>query len=384
MPQTAPRTYWRDRIIAATMHANIPGPTEMATSQASDGPFIRKVLIVFALAGLAALAWTLSDLLLLIFASVIVAVVLRAVGNLIRRALPVGDSLAVVLALVSILVLLGLVIFLFGATLAAQTSELIGRLPAAWTGVKNLLAGYGWGEDILKQIEGLGAYAGQFAAQVPLVALGIAGVIANVGLALVGGVMLAMEPRAYRDGTLLLVPRPARANAARAVDATGHALTGWLAAQLISMIVIGTLTGLGLWIAGVPSALGLGLFAGLAQFIPVVGPVVSAIPGLMISATTDWSTFGWAALVYVGVQQIEGNLVTPYVQKHIAGIPMALALFSIVAFGILFGPLGVILATPLTLVALVLVKSLYLRDALGEKVYLPGEPRPADRKPAKG
>jgi predicted PurR-regulated permease PerM len=354
----------------------------MAGASAGDEKFVRKVLIVFALAALAALIWTLSDLLLLVFTAVIVAVVLRAVGAQIQRVLPVGDSFAVMLALIAILAVLILVFFLFGATLAAQTSELIGRLPAAWAGIKNLLSGYGWGDDLLKQIESLGDYAGQFAAQVPLVALGIAGVIANVGLAIVGGVMLAMEPRAYRDGTLLLVPRAARPGATRAVDATGHALKGWLAAQLISMIVIGTLTGIGLWIAGVPSALGLGLFAGLAQFVPVIGPIVSAIPGLMISATTDWNTFGWAALVYVGVQQIEGNLVTPYVQKHIAGIPMALALFSIVAFGALFGPLGVVLATPLTLVALVLVKSLYLRDMLGEKVHLPGEPAVPATKPA--
>jgi predicted PurR-regulated permease PerM len=353
----------------------------MAAAQTGDDKFVRKVLTVFALAALAALIWTLSDLLLLIFAAIIIAVVLRAVGNLIRKVLPVGETLSVVLALVAILGILSLVIFLFGATLAAQTSELIGRLPTAWAGLKNLLSDTSWGGDLMKQMEGLGDYAGQFAAQVPLVALGVAGVIANVGLALVGGVMLATEPKAYRDGTLLLVPKAARASAARAVDATGHALTGWLAAQLISMIVIGVLTGVGLWIAGVPSALGLGLFAGLAQFIPVVGPVVSAIPGLMISATTDWNTFAWAAVVYVGVQQIEGNLVTPYVQKHIAGIPMALALFSIVAFGVLFGPLGVILATPLTLVALVLVKSLYLRDALGEKVHLPGEPPLTDPKP---
>lgn len=342
--------------------------------QASDEKFVRKVLIVFALAALAALIWALSDLLLLIFAAIIIAVVLRAVGGLIQRVLPVRDSLAVVLALLAILGILILVIFLFGATLASQTSELIGRLPAAWTGIKALLSSYGWGDDLLKQMDSLGDYMGEFAAQVPLVAIGIAGVIANVGLAIVGGVMLAMEPGAYRDGTLMLIPKSGRPNATRAVNATGHALTGWLAAQLVSMIIIGTLTGIGLWIAGIPSALGLGLFAGLAQFVPVVGPVVSAIPGLMISATTDWNTFMWAAIVYVGVQQVEGNLVTPYVQKHIAGIPMALALFSIVAFGVLFGPLGVILATPLTLVALVLVKSLYLRDALGEKVHLPGEP----------
>ena len=348
----------------------------------SEDRFVRKVLLVFALAALAALLWVLSDLLLLVFSAVIVAVVLRAGGNLIRRVVPVGESLSVTLAALIILAIIGVIIWLFGATLAAQTSELIGRLPAAWESLKSLLSGYSWSADLMNQMEGLGDYAGQFAAQVPLVALGVAGVIANVGLAIVGGVMLALEPKAYREGTLLLVPKSARENATRAVDATGHALGGWLAAQLISMLVIGTLTGVGLWIVGVPSALGLGLFAGLAQFVPVIGPVVSAVPGLMISATTDWNTFAWAAVVYVGVQQIEGNLVTPYVQKHIAGIPMALALFSIVAFGVLFGPLGVILATPLTLVALVLVKSLYLRDMMGEDVHLPGEKSAAAKAPA--
>ncbi len=347
-----------------------------APGETRDGAFARRVLIVFALAALAALAFALKDLFLLVFASIIVAVVLRATGDLIRRVLPVGEGLSVALAALIILVVIVVIVWLFGATLTAQTSELIGRLPAAWEGMKRLLTEMGLDANLTTQLESLGDHAGEYAAQLPGVALGLVGVVANVGLAIVGGVMLALEPKAYRDGALLLVPPVARAGWTRAIGATGHALRGWLAAQLVSMIVIGALTWLGLWIVGVPSALGLGLFAGLAQFVPVVGPVVSAVPGLMISATADWDTFLWAAVVYVGVQQIEGNLVTPYVQKHIAGIPMALALFSIVAFGVLFGPLGVILATPLTLVALVLVKSLYLRDALGEDVRIPGEPPP--------
>lgn len=369
----------------AASGAALRGIAAMADTHAADGPFVRKVLIVFALAALAALAFALRDLALLVFAAIVVAVVLRAVGDLIRRVLPVGAGLSVTLAALAILALLVLVIWLFGATLAAQTSELIGRLPDAWAQVKSLLADTDWGVKLMNEMEGLGAYAGEFAAQLPGFAMGFAGVVANIGLAIVGGMMLAFDPKSYRDGALLLVPPRARPGATRAVDATGRALRGWLAAQLVSMIIIGVLTGIGLWIAGVPSALGLGLFAGLAQFVPVVGPVVSAVPGLLIAATTDWNTFLWALAIYVGVQQIEGNLVTPYVQKHIAGIPEALALFSIVAFGVLFGPLGVILATPLTLVALVMVKSLYLRDSLGEKVHLPGEPqpKPAAEKPAK-
>lgn len=358
--------------------SNPPAPVtnpipDFPTAQRRDDVFVRRVLIVFALVALTALVVFLSDLVLLVVAAVLVAVILRACADLICKVAPMPERWAVLPAALGILAVLTLTIWLFGQQMADQISVLFGMLPGAWATLKQQIQAWPMGAQLIQNLDGLGEYAGQFAGQVPLIALGLVGAIANLGLVLVGGVMLALEPRAYRDGFLLLFPRAVRGNIARALNATGHALRGWLAAQLVSMAVIGTLTGLGLWLVGTPSALGLGLFAGLAQFVPVIGPIVSAVPGLLVTSTTSFELFLLTAAVYIVVQQIEGNLVTPYVQGRIAGIPAALALFSIIAFGALFGPLGVILATPLTLIVLVLVRSLYIRDVLGEDMPLPGE-----------
>ena len=351
---------------------------ESSTGFQRDADFTRRVIIVLGLVGLSALLLYLSDLILLIVASILVAVVFRAIAGLLCRVLPMKEHVAVLPAALLLFAVLGVTIWLFGAEMATQTSLLIDMLPSAWEKLKALALTYPLGAQLVNQAQHMGEYAGQFAGQVPLIALGVAGAIANLGLAIVGGLMLAMEGRSYREGALMLFPRSVRVNLRKALNSTALALRAWLLAQAISMVVIGVLTGVGLWLVNVPSALGLGLFAGLAQFVPVVGPIASAIPGLMIAATTDWTTFFWAAAVYVGVQQIEGNLVTPWVQKHIAGIPMALSLFAIVAFGILFGPLGIILATPLTMIVLVMVRSLYIRDLLGEEVELPGEEKKTD------
>jgi predicted PurR-regulated permease PerM len=349
----------------------------------SDAAFAKRVLIVLALIGLAAALVYLSNLLLMIVGAIIVAVLLQAVAGLICRAVPIREDWAVLPAALVIVLILGLGTWLFGRQMAEQVTILIGSLPQGWQQLRGWIAGLPFGDAVVGQLEHIGGFALGFADQVPLIAMGVAGALANTGLALVGGVMLAMEPKSYRDGLLLLVPRGARGSVRRALNASGLALHGWLTAQLISMTIIGLLTGTGLWLIGIPSALGLGLFAGLAQFVPVVGPIASAVPGALVAATMGWEMLLWTLGVYLFVQQVEGNLVTPWVQKHFAGIPMALALFAIVAFGALFGPLGVILATPLTLIGLVLVRSLYIRDVLGEDVALPGEPsKPVTLPPA--
>lgn len=339
----------------------------------SDAVFTRRCFIVLGVVALAALTIVLADLLLLIFSSIIIAFLLRATADLIRRVIPMGEAIAVLPAALLILAIVAATLLMFGTQMAQQVSEIIQRIPAAWDNLSTRFADAPWAQQLVEQFKGASAYLGEAAAAAPAYALGLAGAVANLGLALVGGVMLALDPRSYRDGALLLIPPSSRPSVRRAVNASGRALYGWLLGQLVSMLVIGVLTGVGLALVGLPSALGLGLFAGLAQFVPVVGPIVSAVPGLLIAATTDWNTLAWTAAVYVGVQQIEGNVITPFVQKHFAGLPMALALFSIVAFGVLFGPMGVLLATPLALVALVMVRSLYLRDVLGEDVPIPGE-----------
>lgn len=96
-------------------------------------------------------------------------------------------------------------------------------------------------------------------------------------MVVVGGIYLAAQPRFYRQGILLLVPRNSRAAAAAVLDETAGALKLWLLGQLAIMVLVGTLTGLGAWLIGLPSALALGLLAGLLEFIPFLGPILTAV-----------------------------------------------------------------------------------------------------------
>jgi predicted PurR-regulated permease PerM len=116
----------------------------------------------------------------------------------------------------------------------------------------------------------------------------------------------------------------------------------------------------------VPSALALGLFAGLAEFVPIVGPIVSAVPALIIALSRSYELALWVLLMFVVLQQIEGNLIQPLIQRRMVSLPPALTLFAVVVFGLLFGAIGVLLATPLTVTGFVLVRQLYIADALGD------------------
>jgi predicted PurR-regulated permease PerM len=153
----------------------------------------------------------------------------------------------------------------------------------------------------------------------------------------------------------------------------GGALRLWLLGQLASMVIVGVLTGVGLWLVGLPSPFVLGLLAGLAEFVPIIGPILAAIPGLVLALSYGTEMVVWVLAVYVIVQQIESYVILPVVQRKAVSLPPALTLFAVVAMGVLFGPLGLLFATPLTVVAFVLVKKLYLVDALHERTEIPGE-----------
>jgi predicted PurR-regulated permease PerM len=140
------------------------------------------------------------------------------------------------------------------------------------------------------------------------------------------------------------------------------------------MLLVGVSVGIGLWLVGVPSAFALGFIAGLAEFVPILGPVLAAIPALLIASTQDWQTVLAALLVLVIVQQAESNLITPLIANRMMAIAPAVGLFAVVAMGVLFGPLGLLLGFPLAVVFDVAVRRLYVRDALGEPIDIAGKP----------
>jgi predicted PurR-regulated permease PerM len=214
---------------------------------------------------------------------------------------------------------------------------------------------------------------GAIAARAVTIGSSIIESVAGFVLIVVGGIYLAAAPQTYRRGLIALFPERWHGIITSTVDDSSFALSRWLRAQLIAMLLIGAMTGLGMWLVGVPSPLALGLIAGATEFIPIVGPIVGAIPALLLASGLGWETTLYALAVAVFVQQLENNLIMPFVVGRVVELPAAVGLFATVAMGLLFGPLGLLLGYPLAIVADVAIRRLYVREALGKRVEIPAE-----------
>ncbi|WP_228242733.1 AI-2E family transporter [Porphyrobacter sp. GA68] len=339
----------------------------------TDRALVRGTLIVLALVSLVLLAWQLRGILMLVFGAVLVAVIFRALAQPIRRITGMPDGLAVGIAVLLVAGVLVLVGWLFGAEMAAQVRTLIDILPGAWQSFEFRVGDYALGEQLRAMVADATPSGTGLLTNIGGVVLSLGTAITDTLIVLVGGIYLAMQPRLYRTGTLKLVPKQRRGLIAEAMDHSGNALRLWLKGQLISMTVIGFLTGLGLWLLDVPSAIALGLLAGLLEFIPLAGPVLAAIPALLIALAVDPSLALWVLGLYIVIQQIEGNVLQPVVQQYAVDLPAVILLFSLLAFATLFGVVGIILAAPLTVVVYVMVKRLYVREVLDTPTPVPGE-----------
>jgi predicted PurR-regulated permease PerM len=134
----------------------------------------------------------------------------------------------------------------------------------------------------------------------------------------------------------------------------------WLIATLISMAIIAAMTTTGLLLLGIPAALALGLIAGLLQFVPTVGPIVSAVPAAVVALVVSPLHVLWVILLYLVTQQIESNMITPIVMRRAVDLPPALTLLTQALMTVLFGFLGLLLAVPLVAITMVLVRRLYV------------------------
>jgi len=316
----------------------------------------------------------LASLWMLIFGSVVVAVIIRSLADPLVRRTRLNDGLAVLVSVLVILVVLAGAAALFGRQVSVQVQQLIERMPGAWAQFQVQLessAALGWAFDRLREAT---SQAERALALAPKIALATLSGLATLVLVFVAGVFLALHPAQAREGLLSMAPKPARVRLREVLNACGAALKGWLRAQLVSMVLVGGLVGVGLALIGVPAPAALGLASGLAQFVPIVGPIASAVPGLLVAATGGMEPLLLTLVLYVGVSQLEANLITPLVQRNVASLPVVLGVFGVVGLGLLFGPLGVLFAMPLTLVVYTAVTMLYRQDVLGDETAIaPGQ-----------
>ena len=323
--------------------------------------FAARILTVIGLLALALLAWQLRQVVLLLFGGLIFASVLAALAAMVRRTSNLSRRWAVAAAVLLLLVAMTAIGWLAGAPLADQLSTMQQRLPEALAAVENWLNSTPLGLRALDLWNTTSQSDISWSRVVGAAGMTL-GAVGSLGLMLLLGIYLAAEPALYRKGFLSLVPPAQRPLAVQALEACADALNRWLKGQGVSMLFVGTATGLGLALLGIPLALILGLIAGLLAFVPFFGPIASGLLAVLLAFSEGPQMALYVTGLCVLIQQIEGNLLMPFIQRWAVQLPPVLGLLSVVIFAGLFGLAGVLFATPLMVMLMVLVKKLYVEN----------------------
>jgi predicted PurR-regulated permease PerM len=192
-------------------------------------------------------------------------------------------------------------------------------------------------------------------------------VVAGLLIIVFLSIYIAVDPDMYHRGLMMLFPRPQRKRAGEVLSAIAAVLKKWLVTQLIAMLTIGVVTTVLLLVLRVKAAFALGLLAGLLEFIPTVGPIVSALPAVAMGFLDSPEKALSVAVAYVGIQFFENHLLIPLLMKGGIDLPPALTVFSQALMALTFGFLGLMCAVPLLAATVIAVKMLYVEDVVGEQ-----------------
>ncbi len=342
--------------------------------------FTRRVLITTTVVALVVAAGAVfvraSDVFFLFFLAVLLAILFRGAADAVARwtGLKIGRALALVVLLV--VAVIGTGAYGVGSMAAAQFDQLASDFPRSLDQARAYLNARPWGRQVVQNVpssDELMSGSGDVAARAAGLFSTTLGVVGNTVVLAVLTLYLAADPRAYRHGLLALAPPRHRPRAGQVLDAVGFHLRWWLLGRLAAMAAVGLITGVGLWLVGVPQFLVLGLIAGVLTAVPFVGPIAAAVPGVLLALAQGPTTALWALGVYLLAQAIENYLITPLVQQGTVGLPPVLTVAAVVLAGALFGVVALIVATPLAVALMVAVKMLYVEDVLGDRLDVPGE-----------
>jgi predicted PurR-regulated permease PerM len=279
-----------------------------------------------------------------------------------------GWALALVGAALLVLLVGGGV--LFGRGVAGQALQLVDRIPEIVQTLREQLEQNEFGRRVVEVAEASGLFSGgqgQFLGR----GLGLLGstfgAVANLIIVVFFAAFMAAQPRPYLEGLLSLVARKKRERLRQVLYEIGHVLRRWMVGQSLLGLCVGLLVGIGLALLGAPFAVALGLLAGLMEFIPYIGPLIAAVPAVLVGFAESPQLALWVALLFLGVQSIESYVLAPLVQHRAVYLPPAVILFAQVLMGVIVGGLGVAVATPLAAAVMVAVSMLYVEDVLGER-----------------
>jgi predicted PurR-regulated permease PerM len=196
-------------------------------------------------------------------------------------------------------------------------------------------------------------------------------VLGGVLLLIVLSIYTGADPDLYRNGVMHLFPHRARDTTARVLTAMATVLRRWLVTQLIAMIVIGVVSTVVLLVLGVKAAFALGIIAGFLEFVPTVGPILSAVPAIAMAFLDSPQKALSVVIAYIVIQQLEGHILIPMLMKEGMDLPPALTIIAQALMALVFGFLGLMVAVPMLAAVIAAVKILYVERVIGDPVETP-------------
>jgi predicted PurR-regulated permease PerM len=327
----------------------------------------KATVAVIAVIALASVLWYAQTAIFLTFAGILLAIVLYGANHWLSEL--TGLPRLVMLAVVAFAGLGGLALagWTAGPTLGTQVALLAQSIAAGVTSLTSQLSTLIDRTAILENIDlvqVLGNFMSQWgiATGATTVAMSVFGLFSAGLIVLFFGIYLAADPHTYVNLVARLAPEDKRETLLELLYETGDLLRRWLIGQSITMSAIGGFTYLGLLILGVPIAFVLALFAGLACFPPYLGPIIGAIPIILVAGGESLNLALWALGLYCCVQFLESYLLTPLIQARAVSMPPAAVILNQLVFGALFGLLGLALATPLAAAATVPLHHVFGQD----------------------
>jgi len=327
---------------------------------------------IVAFAALLAITWYSAATLFLLFAGILFGVFLNAMTDLLRRVTGGNHTFRLIIVCLLFTGILSGVVVLGGSTIAQQGKALNSTIRSQLGNAKDFLEKHGvdtsfvnlssfaaqgdasTGGDAaqsrapkLPDASAIASGTGAIVGQTVRIIAGLFEGVGNFFVVIFLGLLLAAQPKLYREGILRFVPRQRLHSAARLIDDISETLRRWLLGQIATMTSLFVLTWAGLTVIGVPGALVLGFITGLLTFIPNVGAILAGFLIVLASLGSGLTAIISAFGLYLAVQFLEGNVLTPLIQRHAISIPPATLFAAQIFLGVLFGLWGLALALPL-------------------------------------
>lgn len=311
------------------------------------------------------------DVLLLLFLCALIATGLRGISDWIAARTPLSGRVSLIVVLLVIVVLIIGAGLWIGPRIVQQFSALNVTVTSSLDRLEEYLSEFGWGQEFMQRLPSISDLTNQIVGQSSAIFTRITGIVSTVFnavslviITIFTSIFFAIEPTTYTRNFLRVIPVEKRERVRETLTEVSETLRKWLMTRTISMIEVGILSTIGLFLLGIPLALSLGLLAGVGAFIPTFGPVLALIPTLLVALIYSPGAVLTVLALYLGIQMFDNYVVTPIMEKSMLYLPPGYIIAAQLILGVLAGAVGLALAAPLAAALVVVVRMLYVEDVL--------------------